>query len=434
MNDNEGSETKTERPKPEWQRAHTELVRLAHERARLESDEAHWLLRALRSSAHARLGYACFAEYIERIFGYSPRWTAEKLRVAEALENLPALSRAVAEITVPWSVARELTRVATAETETEWLAAATGHTVRDVERLVSGHRPGSHPYDRGDTTAERHALRFEVSGLVLATFREALAKLRRDAGERLDDDDALLLMARHVLEGPTNASHSSYQMAITLCEQCQSGSAIAPGGSVPVQPPVVDMATCDAQSFTFSNEHDGNGDEPTHVGRPSRAQSSIAPSIRRLVHHRDHGKCQVPGCRHAVFVDVHHLIPKAEGGSSDPANLITLCSAHHRAIHRGELVVVRSDTRLAFRHADGSVYGSSRASPLAADARSKAFRGLRSLGFSEAESRRALVRIAPHVGPGATAETLLRRALADLTAPSPGSSPAREQVFDPKAA
>ena len=36
----------------------------------------------------------------------------------------------------------------------------------------------------------RHVLRFEVSGEALASFREAMTKLRREAGEALDDDAA----------------------------------------------------------------------------------------------------------------------------------------------------------------------------------------------------------------------------------------------------
>ena len=46
-------------------------------------DEA--LLQAHRAGAHLRLGYASFYEYTERLFGYGPRLTQEKLRVAEAL-------------------------------------------------------------------------------------------------------------------------------------------------------------------------------------------------------------------------------------------------------------------------------------------------------------------------------------------------------------
>ena len=73
--------------------------------------------------------------------------------------------------------------------------------MREVEQLVSGHRPGSRPDDEPSAEAKRHVLRFEVSGATLATFREAMAKIRRDAGESLDEDEALLLLSRHVLAG-----------------------------------------------------------------------------------------------------------------------------------------------------------------------------------------------------------------------------------------
>jgi hypothetical protein len=410
-----------------WQRAHAELLRLSQARARLDSDEAHWLLEALHSEAHQRLGYASFGEYIERLFGYSPRWTAEKLRVAEALEALPHLSRALAEGALPWSSVRELTRVATPETESEWLACSRGRTTRDIERLVSGHAAGSRPGDGRNPHEQRHVLRFEVSGEVFATVREALAKLKRDTGSPLDDDGALLLMARRVLGGPSDAGQSSYQTALTVCERCRSGTVEGRGDAVPVAREIVEMAACDTTSFAASSEGE------THVGHSRhRAKQTIPPSIRRLVHHRDGGRCRVPGCRHAVYVDNHHVDPKAEGGSHDPENLITLCSAHHRALHRGELVVRgRAPHDLVFSHADGSSYGSPSVSPAAAAARATAFRALCSLGFREGEARRALERLSPHVGHEASAEAVLRLALAELT--HPGKS-ARSNVSGRKAA
>ena len=160
-----------------WQRAHAELVKLAARRAGLDFEEGRWLSCAYRGGAHARLGYGSFVEYAERLFGYSPRLTQEKLRVAEALEALPITAWALQIGQVSFSAARELTRVATPETEREWLEAAQGKTVREVERMVSGHRPGNRPNDLPDSGAKRHVLRFEVSGEVLATFREAMAKI-----------------------------------------------------------------------------------------------------------------------------------------------------------------------------------------------------------------------------------------------------------------
>src|SRR5688572_2283857 len=111
---------------------------------------------------------------------------------------LPELSRALREGRAHGSAVRELARVATAETEREWLDAAQGRTVRQIEQLVAGHVRGDRPRDSPRPGARRHILRFDVGAETLAIFREAMKKLRQDSGERLDDDSALLLMARHV--------------------------------------------------------------------------------------------------------------------------------------------------------------------------------------------------------------------------------------------
>src|SRR5262245_34250397 len=109
-----------------WQLAHETLTRLARERASADAEEGRCLLAALRNSAHAHMGFASFNEYVERYFGYRPRSTQDKLRVAEALENLPALDRALSGGELNWCAVRELTRVAIQETEREWLHFAKG--------------------------------------------------------------------------------------------------------------------------------------------------------------------------------------------------------------------------------------------------------------------------------------------------------------------
>jgi hypothetical protein len=230
-----------------WQAAHAALVELARTRAGLDYDEGRWLLSARRSQAHAQLGYGSFTEYIERLFGYSPRFTHDKLRVAEALESLPELAESLRSGTASWSSVRELTRVATAETERIWLEQSRGRTTRDVEKLVSGHRPGSLPDEPAEPEVQRHCLRFEVSGEVLATFREALSKLHRDAGGHLDDDDALLLMARQVLGGPVDDGRASYQVELNVCPSCERALQLASGELVEISAEAAAMARCDSQ-------------------------------------------------------------------------------------------------------------------------------------------------------------------------------------------
>jgi 5-methylcytosine-specific restriction endonuclease McrA len=395
----------------DWKRAHTELVRLAALRASLDWDEGRSLLSALRFGAHLKLGIGSFFEYIERLFGYRPRCTQEKLRVAEALEELPELDRALRDGEFSWSAVRELTRVATLSTEKSWVAAARGRTLRDVEKLVSGRKPGDRPNDPASLGAKRHTLRFDVSAEVLATFRDAMAKLRREARTKLDDDEALLLMARQVLGGPRDSGRASYQVSVSVCERCREGYQQSSGERIAVGAEVVAMAECDAQEL--GQTHVGARTNPTPA--PTRVTQSIPPAVRRRVLERDGRKCSVPGCRHGQYLDLHHVKPRAEGGDHDPKLLVTLCGAHHRAAHVGALVVSGSySSGFVFRHADGKKYGAA-VSAETCELRQKVFLGLKGLGFRESDARRALESAAASTSGALTAEALLRQALAVLT-------------------
>src|SRR3954447_24740854 len=258
-----------DREQTDWVRAHEALSRLARERAAADAEEGRWLLAALRSAAHVHLGYGSFGEYVERLFGYKPRSTQEKLRVAEALEELPAVAQAPETGELNWSAARELTRVAVAETEREWLDVARGKTVHQLEALVAGKSPGDKPSSESQPESRRHVLRFEVAPETLALFREAMNKLRR-SGTPLDDDSALMLMARHVLGGPGDEGRASYQIALSVCPECGRGSQQANGELVPVDAEVVAMADCDGQHLgplPASATNEGPvANEGAHVG------------------------------------------------------------------------------------------------------------------------------------------------------------------------
>ena len=397
-----------------WLQTHEELVRLATERAGLDFEEGRWLLRAHREGIHARIGYAAFYEYTEHLFGYGPRLTQEKLRVAAALEELPETAGKLQTGAISFSHARELTRVATPSTEKEWLEATRGRTVREVERLVSGHRPGSLPDDVPDSDLKRHVLRLELAGEVMATFREAMAKMRRDAGESLDDDEAMLLLCRIALEGSKDPGRANHQVALTVCENCGRAWQQGRGELIEVGPEVVEMAECDGQYIGRVDAHvDADAESSSDHVRAilARASQTIPPAVRRAVLRRDREKCRVPGCRHATYVDVHHIQLRSECGKHHPDNLVTLCSAHHRRIHTGRLLVTGSaSSELHFTHADGTPYGAA-VIPGVAAARAKAFQALTGLGYREGEAKRALARVPSSVIP---LKDLLCQALREL--------------------
>jgi hypothetical protein len=143
-----------------------------------------------------------------------------------------------------------------------------------------------------------------------------------------------------------------------------------------------------------------------------RATQRTPLAIRREVFWRDRGRCVVPGCRNATFVDLHHLELRSEGGENDPDNLVVLCGAHHGAVHRGRLRIDgKVSTGLRVRHADGTVYGFV-LSPASADASARVFAGLRSLGFSEKSAWASLEQALSSAPAHASVETLLRSAVA----------------------
>jgi hypothetical protein len=148
------------------------------------------------------------------------------------------------------------------------------------------------------------------------------------------------------------------------------------------------------------------------------------PALRRAVLLRDQRCCQVPGCTNSRWLDVHHLELRSEGGAHSLENLACLCSAHHRAAHRGEILRRSARSRkpierstsgtLRVRHADGSAYGQC-VNPRALELRAQVFSALRQLGFREGEVRTALQSLHTERGnePASFAE-LLRAALALL--------------------
>jgi hypothetical protein len=200
-----------------------------------------------------------------------------------------------------------------------------------------------------------------------------------------------------------------------VCGLCGRASQQGRGEAVAVGSEVVEMAACDAQVLPppdGNGDGDGEGEAPTR-----RATQNVPPRVRREVMRRDGGHCSVPGCRHAVFLDVHHVVPRADGGGHDPDTLAVLCGAHHRALHRGTLIIEgRAHEGFRFRHADGTVYGG-RVQPALAQAGEDAFAALRSLGFGETAARRALEAARASLNSPSVAEPglLVKAALRALT-------------------
>src|SRR3954464_14359504 len=79
----------------DWRRAHERCQAVARRAAAVDREIGRALLDAERVCVCVYLGYAGIVEYGERLFGFAPKVTLERLRVAGVLESLPRLDQAL---------------------------------------------------------------------------------------------------------------------------------------------------------------------------------------------------------------------------------------------------------------------------------------------------------------------------------------------------
>lgn len=329
--------------KVDWREVDGELRAIAKQRGPVDAREAQLLCIASQHEIWRNLGKASFLDYLEEALGYTPKCARERVRVAIALDSMPALAAALTNGELYYSAIRELTRVATMETEGPWCEAARGKNVRQVEEMVSVHAPGDLPSDPPKPDLKPRIVRFEISTATFAKLRQVQQLLATEAGGQLDDDALVSALCDAVLDGggEVDEGRARHQIMMTLCRACSQGWQDGGGRRIAIGATDTAIAECDAQRVGSDRE-------------PARASQDVARRVRRFVWNRDERSCKVPGCRAARHVDVHHIVPRHLGGSHEAENLILLCSGHHRALHEGALTIAGSAPDITVTWTTGS--------------------------------------------------------------------------------
>src|SRR5688572_581998 len=340
------------------------------------------LIREFDARGGWNTGFSSCAAWLTWRVGLAPGAAREHVRVARALGTLPRLGQALARGELSYSKVRELTRVATPETEERLLAVGRAGTAEHVERLVRAWRRvdrkaeaqeaarqhasrALHVYpDEDGTVRVRGRLTPEVGALLmqaLAAARETLYQRSRAPGPEADPPtmeqqqaDALALLAETALHHGLDpgAPGERYQVVVHVDAEVLA-DADAPGQSVLEDGARVPAGTsqrlaCDASRVVMRHDADGRVVE---IGARTR---TVPPALRRALQHRDRG-CRFPGCS-VRFGQGHHIRHWAQGGPTTLSNLAMLCRRHLRAVHEGGYQVERlPEGELEFRRPNGSV-------------------------------------------------------------------------------
>ena len=293
-----------------------------------------WFAEVQRRALYRELGHASLQLYATQALGFSDNRYWQFKRLADDLERLPALHEAVATGELGWTKAQQVARVATEETQAAWVERARTSSRRVLEAevkaarrrpVVTGDAPqlalGSPAVKAAPQIDPPTTITLRADGLQLARFEVLLEKARKmrvlPAGA--DKIEVVLAALETMVSAGAGAAAQgpAVQVVVQQCPTCEAASVVTSRGERRLAPAQVAALACDARVRR----------------KGERNRATIPPSVRAAVLTRDRHRCITPGCGSARFLEVHHLLPRALGGTNDVENLITLCSRCHQYAH-----------------------------------------------------------------------------------------------------
>jgi hypothetical protein len=295
------------------------------------------------------------------------REASQWVRVARALEHLPAIAEAYADGRLCWAKLVALSSFATPEEDARLADIAERDNYPTIEHMAK--RRVRFSREKTEELLSRRYVRWrkdEDGSLRLnARFTADDGALVQAAIERVTDEipyepgqlvgsyekraaDAFTQICSTSLAADADISKATILVHVGADELNHiNGSAELDDGT-PIPSETARRLACDARVQMIVDGIDG---APIGVGRVTR---SIPPWLARQLKRRDHG-CRFADCGRTRGLHAHHVIHWAHGGRTDMDNLVMLCPRHHRKVHEerwqldmdafGQVRVLRPDGR-----------------------------------------------------------------------------------------
>jgi hypothetical protein len=362
-------------------------------------------------------GFPSCAAWLSWRLAIGPKAAAEKVRVARRLRELP-VTRAVYERgELSYTQVRAVTRVVRVDTEQELLPVFRSCSGEQIERLARGIRRAKAAddpltqstrygvtvrYDPDGTAVITARMPAEQATIVLAALDTCQNNLAHAANPQSsaeaepapdapsDADQETGQEAEWVSEPAAQSSAEDFAEAADACSQWpaepagqDTGEPVGPERqAVSRQQALLQLAQdwLDHQSSSVRRKakprltalidpisgwarlHNGELLPPAITATIpfttfdlGRRRREVDRALRQFLGEIDGERCRFPGCRHTRFLHAHHVIWWSHGGPTDLANLVLLCSRHHRLVHDEQFTLTLDDDRTLTVHAaDGT--------------------------------------------------------------------------------
>ncbi len=329
-----------------------------------------WLAIFDRRAGYESWGCRSTAQWLNWKCAMSTSTGHEHVRVARAIESMPATRAAFADGRLSYSKVRAISRVATADSEAELCELGLASTAVQIEAICAGYRQAKDQADcseqeqaaqahetrrltrrdnhdgtstitivipTADANACENALDTETDAIIAdavsaeVTAREVIAERHGIAAVRADalvnlltsphaDPVTVKLEVLVDVDQLTSGDDSEDDAGPTSGSTCESGGSR-------IAPEVARRLGCDAQISSLIEDSAGN---PLSVGRETRV---VPRRIRRALNRRDQNRCQFLGCDASKRLQAHHIVHWANGGPTELTNLVLVCNFHHHLLH-----------------------------------------------------------------------------------------------------
>ncbi len=269
---------------------------------------------------YLELGFPNITAYAERTFRFKKSQVYEFMRVSEALVTLPAIASAFEQGELSFSFTAELTRVASGETEAEWLeftrTRRVAVTLAEVKDALRKNRKLPRSGSYGLPGLPR-ILKLELAPEEHAIVERGLAKIAEEMasgldGARPEPERVLVYLMDRVLQGaqPWGAAgegtreggqaESPYGLTFVCCPECHRAAVETPEGRVEVPLEAVERLTGSAECVEIDPERErppeakSDGSAPRKRVPKSERDRPNDVRLRRELRARAGGRCELP--------------------------------------------------------------------------------------------------------------------------------------------
>lgn len=298
-----------------------------------------------------------------------------EVRSARKLLEQPAVANAAAAGELSWDQLDPLTRFVTPDGDERWARRAPEYTPDQLAAVARRSKAvtAKEAADRRDRLTLRWwehdggtAIRGWLPDVDGATFVKGIERQMERAGKGPDGSwstherraaDALVALASQRIAADADPDRAC--VTVTVPEAAlHAARADVPGAElddleIALAAETVRRLTCDSSCQLLIESSDGT---PIGLGRKTR---SVPRWLSRHLRRRDH-HCRGPGCDRTRGLRAHHIEHWADGGPTDPDNLVLLCPRCHALVHEHRWSMRGDPARpdgLVYQSPDGRILG-----------------------------------------------------------------------------